>query len=336
MENEKTVIPNLDDVVEENNTNIQLTGDMGVVMADAYVQSEKVNKHIQQVKKELDDRAKQIETESPDTGHEVKNEYTAKLTLDESLSDFNITEDAVPQKKKDGRSHSISEEDDLDIHLDYDMQWFISGLVAEEWPKPKNPFKKTRRKARRSGRDAYADDTGNEGVPQVATSSSSDAVTLYFDKKEDFADTIRLCDYYKLKYSDIRPKKSSYSRWNFNMDIYIPMTAEGYPMMVEDYLNSVGMTIDDAMDATWCSRYRNKKARIEREAQKMLSSLEKEKVDKLVKKSIIAAARDTDTPIEDYINQLFTDLDVAEYTYDRAKVIKAFKKEFPEENITIE
>ena len=336
MENNEQIVKNLDAVVN-NESDITVTGDMGVVMADAYDQAAKVNKHIQEIKKELEEKAEELPKSEPEFGKMPDNTYTEKLTLEEGIEDFNI--EHPEERKKDGRANKDMADEDLDIHLDYDMQWFIAGLVGCEWPRPITPFK-TRKKARKSGHDGSNEDGefANEGITQVALDPVEDAITVYFNTKDDFSDVIRNCDYYKLEYSEIKPKRSQNSHWNFWMNIYIPMEGESYPMLVEDYLNSVGMTIDQAMNKEWCSRYRKKKAAIEKEALKLVAKKEKERVTKITQKYIVMAGRDSSIDLNDCISQCFAELDSAGYTYERSDVIKEFKKQFrlEKDKITIE
>lgn len=75
----------------ETNDGVGVTATVPLVMKDAYDESEKNSKHLQKVKKVLDDRAKSVVTDNPGTGATMpKNMYTAPLKLDENIEDFSI------------------------------------------------------------------------------------------------------------------------------------------------------------------------------------------------------------------------------------------------------
>lgn len=123
-------IDNVAKVIEDKD-GIEIEGVVNLATAEAYAQSKKVDKHLQEVKDELDEKAKAVITENPGTGTEIKNVYTAKLTLDESLVDFSVKE-AVTPKKSDGRAHRMDafDENEGNRYLDYDMFTFIHELFA--------------------------------------------------------------------------------------------------------------------------------------------------------------------------------------------------------------
>ena len=75
----------------ESNDGVGVTATIPLVMKDAYDNAEKTQKHLQGVKKVLDDRAKGVITEPPGVGDKMpKNIYTQPIKLDEDIEDFSI------------------------------------------------------------------------------------------------------------------------------------------------------------------------------------------------------------------------------------------------------
>ncbi len=75
----------------ESNDGVGVTATIPLVMKDAYDNAERNQKHIQGVKKVLDDRAKSVITDNPGEGSKMpKNIYTQPLKLDEDIEDFSI------------------------------------------------------------------------------------------------------------------------------------------------------------------------------------------------------------------------------------------------------
>ena len=73
-------IENLKRVVD-NEEKIPTTTAIDPVTADAYIQSEEAEKRVTEVHDELDKKAEAVITEAPNTGKEIKNDFTAKLVL---------------------------------------------------------------------------------------------------------------------------------------------------------------------------------------------------------------------------------------------------------------
>lgn len=112
------------------NDEIDVVGTVDITMANAYADTKKMNKHLQEVKDELEERAEAVITENPSTGPKIENNYT-KLTLEESLTDFCI-EEAIAPAKVDGRTHKQSAfgEDEGNRYFEYDMFTFVHELFA--------------------------------------------------------------------------------------------------------------------------------------------------------------------------------------------------------------
>lgn len=326
-------IENLKRVVD-NEEKIPTTTAIDPVTADAYIQSEAAEKRVTEVQDELDKKAEAVITEAPGTGKEIKNDFTAKLVLDESISDFSLTEDEEPVAK-DGRAHKFYDDDDEDDYLDYDMFDFIYGLVTDCWPKPLNPLGGRLRKFMYIGSDKYMENPdraeNSDGHSQVA--STGDTIEVYANETKDFDDIKKICDMYKFKYDGPTAKRSKNSHWNFSFNIHVPCEHSGYPMMVEDYFEDLGMKLEDVMPADFCKQYRKRQAKIDAEVEKRLADRE---VEKLMNKAIMNAARNGDEPLDKHLKQLYADLDAAGLKYSKQKIKKAFYDAFADDEEDVE
>lgn len=310
---------NIERVVKFEKDNVDVHSDIDVVTADAYDDNIKNEQHIQEVNAELDATAKDAFPEvEPEFGKTPDNEYTKKLTLDESV-------DSDEDKPKDGRSHKFyDDEDDMDEYLDYDMFDFIYGLVvAQTWPKPKNPLDHRMRTFLYTGSDDYLDTNSNKGVGQVGTEGDG-AIVVYSDDASDFDDIKEVCELYKFEYEGPRAKRSPSMRWNFWFKIYVPMVEEDYPMMVEDYFNSIGMTLEDVMPAEYCKTYRKRQAKDNDQATTLVND---SKVNDIYDKYVKRAANSNE-PLEIFISEMFAELEGAGLKYKKAALKRMFLDEF--------
>lgn len=328
---------NLDRVVHNDHIP-EVEGVMGVVMADAVQTHAEVNKHLQSVKKELEDRAKPILLDPPGTGNPVKTKYTQPLKLDESIEDFNLKDLLVEDTERvstkvDGRQNKVTEEDDEDPHLDYDMFNFLyalfRGLEGNANRNPKNPLGHTIHTFNPNAADDYVRDIAMANEPQLTASGYLDRIYLSNDDRDYFADAIAICDLYQIKYSGPNPKKSKADHWNFTMTVFVPMAGPGYPMMLSDYMESIGKTVADVMSPEFTKTYNNKMARIEKEQAELLQQKE---VEKMVNKAITVAANDNE-PLENHLKQLLKDLRAAGLKFKRADVVTMFMSAFEDEDI---
>lgn len=313
---------NLHRVVDSDNPTV--VGQMNVVMADAIQDSVRNEEHIEEVNDQMKKSAEVVAPEKPaEAEAPVKNEFTAKLVLDESLVDFTLKEEAPA---KDGRARKVYDDDDEDEYLDYDMFDFIYGLVTDCWPKPLNPLNHRMRKFMYIGSDKYAGDASDDasdGHNQVA--SWGDTIQVYANTPEDFRDIQEVCELYKFSYDGPTPKRSKSTYWNYSFTINVPCVSSGYPYMVEEYFESIGKTLEDVMPPDFCKQYRKRQARVEAEAKKYINQAE---VDKMIEKAITAAAQDNTEPLEAHLKRLYAALDDAGLTYQKSKVKKTFMDAF--------
>lgn len=326
---------NIDRVINNEEAPVDAVTALDPTTVDAYQEDVKATKHIQAIKDELEKKAEEATPEV--VTEETKlpnNEYTkeVKLTLDESLQDFALTEEALKEDEviapvQDGRSRKTYEEDDEDDYLDYDMFDFIYGLVTDTWPKPKNPLNKKRiRKFLYTGSDDYLDSNTPDGHSQVA-SNGDGAITVYSNEMRDFDDIKAICDLYQFTYTGPTERRSSTSHWRYSFTIEVPMTADEYPMMVEDYFQTIDLTLDDVMPADWVAQYRKKSKGIEKEQTTAMNDF---KVQKIYSDYVTKAANSND-PLEGFITDMFAEMSRQGLTYPKMKLKKQFMAEFDDD-----
>lgn len=322
---------NVKRVVDYNKDNISTVGEMDLVTKDAYDNSIDNSAHVEEVVTELNSKAEEITLDNPDTGKEIKTPYTKKLTLDESIEDFNIDK--------------LNKEDEADVtYLDFDMFDFVYNLVSSQPPvSPINPFKKRGAHKFQSsiGHDRYLtgdnkghseiDDEGNPvWVPETTGGGSQVGVTpdgniiVEGNAESDFDDAIQVLDYYEIEHSDVKKSNNKLSQWKFYMTIKVPMVSSGIPMIVEDYLEDIGMTLEEAMPAWWVKTYRTRQQKEEKERQQMINDRQ---VQKMVNKAITDAANN-DEDFEVLLMKLFDDLTAAGLKYSKKEVRDKFMSEF--------
>lgn len=316
-----TAVDNLEKVME--NPDIDVVTTVTVGMADAYETSKESAEHVEEVVKELEKVAEPVVTEH-DEAPEVPETsiYTKKLTLDESIEDFKLRD----------------EEDEEDPYLDFDMYNFIYNMVTtESYPKVKIPvqFDHPMRRFDYAGSDDYIKTNSNVGVPQISTDVNSN-ITLYNDDPDYFDDVKAVCDYYKIKYSDVVPSRNKDSHWKYNMTIFVPSTSSGYPMMAEDFFAEQGLELSDVIEdegigsgkrRNWGNTYSKKVDKDRKEAEKILND---GTVERIFEKNVQRAARSND-PLENFLADLFKELDTAGLTYSKRVIKKRFMDEFDDD-----
>lgn len=329
--------------------NPDVVGQMDIVMADAVQDSIKNEEHIEEVTTQMKKDAEIVAPESPkDEKNPVENNFTAKLVLDESLEEFTLqekTEDKT-EKKVDGRSNKFIDDDGTDTFLDYDMFDFVYGLVTDCYPVPLNPIQDIKkRKFMYIGSDKYKDRPENSDEIDAfdlhtQVSSEGDKITIYANedrvKDEETKEWVKagtvtafdwikaVCELYKFKYSGPNPRRNSESHWEYSFTIQVPCES-GYPMMVEDYFETLGLSVEDVMPETFVKGYRKAQAKEQAEAKKYLDSLE---VERKIKNAITAAAQDNTLPLETHLKRLFAELTSAGLKYQKKKVKQEFMDAF--------
>lgn len=291
------------------------------VTAAAYTEDVVASEHVEEIITELDKKAEDVVTSNPNTPEvTVKSIYTDKLHLNEAVEDFNLS-------WKD-----LSDESDEDEYLDYDMFDFIYGIVTDDWPKPKNPLGRRMRKFQHTDSDDYIKANEPTGVSQVSGDTDGNIV-VYANDIEAFNDVREVCEFYHIECDPVKPRKSKDSHWAFNMKINVPMTADDYPMMVEDFFEPYGLTLSDVIEdhkvgsgksANWGTTYERK---AEKDRKDVEASVNENSVEEVFEKHVRAAANSND-PLEGFVKDMFAELDEKGLTYSKVKLKKRFLDEF--------
>ena len=120
------------------------------------------------------------------------------------------------------------------------------------------------------------------------------------------------------------------------MTIYVPMTSDGYPMMAEDFFAEQGLSLSDVLEdegigggkrRNWGDTYTKKVNKDRDEATKILND---NTVERIFKKHVEKAARSND-PLDNFIKDLFDELDSLGLTYSKRVVKKRFMDEFDDD-----
>lgn len=305
------------------NKEIPVNTELDINMTNAYLESQTTEEHLETVMHELDSMAADFVLKSPEEPKiKEKNMYT-KLTLDESIEDFNVS------------IKSLNKDFDDDEYLDYDMFDFVYGLVTDDWPRPRNPLNRRMRKFQHTESDDYIKTNEPTGMSQVATDSRGNVV-VYANTVDAFNDIREACDYYHLEYSDVSPRKNKDSHWAFNMTIYVPATADGYPVMVEDFFADYGWSLTDVIEdqkvgggksTNWGATY-NK--RVDKDRADSTKYVNERAVDNIFDKFVLRAANSND-PLDIFIKEMFDELNKKNLTYSKVALKKRFLAEFQDD-----
>ena len=264
----KESMANIDRVVNFKNDDVEVHSDMDIVMTDAYDESIKNVETVAEIKDELEKAADGITPENPEAPLTTKNEYTAELKLDESLEEFDLNE---ARKRVSAR-----DENDSDKYLDYDMFEFVYELLAAGAKgitniAPKTPivyrkkvtYKKDKngekvpaktiwgwfpmQKFMTAGSDdaSYGGENEGTGVPQIAVEDND--VVVYSNDLDDLKQAADGVAQYKIKCGEPKYKLNEKSHWDYNMKVFVPVYSDGEIMLMSDYLDDIGMSVEDVM-----------------------------------------------------------------------------------------
>lgn len=316
---------NMDKVIDSDKVAMDTVINLDPGTAAAYQDSVAFAENKANVESELEERAQEIVSDSPETTETpVKNMYTEKLVLDESLEDFD-------------RNDSIRtrENDDEDRYIEFDMFDFIYNLFSSETDSLIRPLKalsrstgRGRKKAGDSsafmyqGSDNYEseiDDGAIQGIPQISTDGDGNVV-LYQDDVEKFNPAIDLCKEYGLSYTEPEAKRAPWLRWNFSMTVVVPTYDDGYPMEVEDYFEKQGIAIEDVMPTSYIVGRNRDSKKIDDETA----------VEVAFSKYVKIAANNSD-PLDGYVKSMFAELDAQGVKYDKSSLKKRFFDEFEDD-----
>lgn len=323
-------IENLKRVVSVEDDNVEIVGGMDPVMADAYAESVKNDEHVEEVTAELEKEAEGITPEDPDTGKEIENEFTAKLVLDEDISDFGGVDSAAEKNKPT----KVYDDDAFDTYWEMDMFDFIYELVSisDARRKPLDPLGRKHRRFSVMSRDRYVGLTKQQiedekkweqeviarggdlsRISQSQIASSGNYIEVYARNPYMFDDIIEICKLYKFatvgpqetykrKRSEWMPRKDEWITYDYSFRIYVPCDTNGYPMMIDEYFLTLGLTLEDVMNPEFCRQYRKIENKIEAEAKKIA-----DKKDAAAKKKANdeEVAKLVEDAIEGMFNQVF-------------------------------
>lgn len=264
----KESMANIDRVVNFKNDDVEVHSDMDIVMTDAYDESIKNVETVAEIKDELEKAADGVTPEDPEAPAPIKNIYTTGLKIDESLEEFNLSE---ARKKVAAR-----DENDTDKYLDYDMFEFVYELLAAGAKgitniAPKTPVvwrkKVTYRKNKNGdkvpakevwgwfpmqkfmaiGSDdaSYGGENEGTGVPQIAVEGND--VIVYSDDLDDLKQAADGVAQYKIKCGEPKYKLNEKSHWDYSMKVFVPVYSDGEIMLMSDYLDDIGMSVEDVM-----------------------------------------------------------------------------------------
>ena len=291
---------------------------MDFCLSAAYQETKNNAQQCEEVFNELDKKAEQVVVDSADTPkYKINNVYTQKLTLDESV------EDSASFFK------NLSDDSDEDEYLDYDMFDFIYGIVTDDWPRPKNPLNRRIRKFQHTDSDDYIKTNDISGVSQVSTDIRGNIVVFANDPAA-FNDVREVCEYYHIKCGQVTHRMSRKSHWKYNMTIFVPMSTEGYPLMVEDFFAKYGLTMKDVIEdhkvggkvSNWGITYDKKVAKDRKEFQ------DRNTTEEIFDKYVKAAGSDGTKPLESFMDDMFNELTAAGVSFSKTKLKKRFLDEF--------
>lgn len=297
-----------------------VTGELGASVhldtaeADAYNEEKKIDHRVEEIKSELDKRsepiiAKEIKTDA------VKNKsiYTKQYTLDESIADFDLKATLNEATTID----MLDDEDDEDTYLDFTMQDFVMSLANYESSKhatvnPIEPGKKYTR-FRADAEDGYS---------QITTDGNGNVI-LGSDTLSDFDYIMKILDYYKIDYEG--PKETRFQDFKYHLYIDVPKLAPGYPMLMVDYFEDMGMDPGDAMTQKgWGDRYRARQKKVNKE---LVDYGKSTKMRKLIADAIAAAKASKDIPIQTHLTNLYAKLDELGVKYSKTAIKQRFNSE---------
>jgi hypothetical protein len=205
---------------------------------------------------------------------------------------------------------------DRDHHLDFDMFDYIYSLVCtiDDYSVVLNPFGGPLKKfdIKEDGYQVYTN--GNSGV----------VVESYYE--EDFETLVKICDMYKFSIDGpVAHKDFANDRTYYALTINVPMVSDTYPAMLEDYFDDIGVSLDNVMPKKWVTAYRNKLAKLEKEADAEANDMQ---VEKLYQKHVTEAWRRGDIELTDHFQNLVDELKRENLTFKRNLLRRRFLDEF--------
>ena len=245
--------------------------------------------------------------------------------------------------KKDGRAFKDDTDKSRDHHLDFDMFDYcyalctkvdsysailsplghpIKGLSKMDSPQDWEKFGDGMFTSMQECEDYLVTH------PKVACDDIG-VLKLRSDRKEDFDDIIAVCDLYKIVHTDPVEYSGGYHLFKWSMTITVPSISKGYPMLLEDYFESINVPLEEVMPASWVKSYRNKIDKLNKSAKTAHDELVFERI---YKEAVTYAWQRGDISIDDHLKALIEKLNAAGIEYKSTLTKKRFKAEFEDED----
>lgn len=211
--------------------------------------------------------------------------------------------------------YSKRAENDRDHYLDFDMFDYVYSLVCtiDDYSRVLNPTNKTLKKF----------DSDKDGDCHVYTDGNS-SIILDTANKKDFEGLIAVCDLYKIEHTEPTLCRD-YNRDYYQVIVEVPTISPSYPMLLEDYFESIGVSLDEVMPQKWLTHYRSKLSKIAAESEEMIKEAEAEKV---YQKHVTEAWRRGDIELAEHFQSLIDELKSKDLPCKKNILRKRFLAEF--------
>lgn len=330
----KNVKTNVEKAVETNFDNVV---SMDPATSVAYKEIIDAKDSYENLKDELKKKASSVEPESvKETKTAVKNVFTTSKPV---LEEFDRPEADEDDKflKFDMFEFIYSFLTDVDtetqakIATELDTLDSYKNLLAAQKQKKKeksddNAYNDSTslKKFRGGGFDNYNKDESSPEAVQVSASVNGDGITVYCQERERLSWVEEICDMYQLEYEGPFASPFSNMHWKFALTVKVPMTAEGYPMLVTDYFEDIGIPLEDVMPEKFVNAYNKRQAKEKNELMKFVND---RKVDRLYQDFVEKAANSND-PLEGFIDDMFNTMKRQGLKFSKTVLKKKFMDEF--------
>ena len=335
---------NIDRVVNFKNDEVDVHSDMDIVMTDAYDESIKNVEAVAEMKAELEKAAEGITPENPEAPLTVSNEYTATLKLDESFEDFNITEAR--------KNVAARDENDTDKYLDYDMFEFVYELLAAGAKgitniAPKTPMVWRKKVTYRKNKDgvkvpakeiwgwfpmqkfmpigsdnaSYGGENEGTGVPQIAVDGND--IVIYSNDLDELKQAADGVAQYHIHCEEPKYKVNDRSHWDYSMKVLVPVYSDGEIMLMSDYLDEIGMSVEDVMPPANAKAFRKQFDKADAASREVTKKV-------IYDKHVRRAFNDGSLDLDDVYADMCAEMEAAGINCDK-KLYKQFMAEFEDD-----
>ena len=274
----KESLENIEKVIE-NEVHIDPVLATDTVLVDAYIDDKAAKERVEEIITELDEVAEETVVETPEAPMNTENGYTETFKLDESFDDFDLNEARERIAARD--------ENDTDKYLEYDMFEFVYELLAAGAKgitniAPKTPVVWRKKVTYRKNKDgekvpakevwgwfpmqkfmaigsddaSYGGENEGTGVPQIAVEGND--VVVYSNDLDDLKQAADGVAQYQIKCGEPKYKMNDSSHWDYSMKVFVPVYSDGEIMLMRDYLEDIGMNVEDVMPPANAKTFRKK------------------------------------------------------------------------------